>query len=298
MKTNGGSPSTESTGMKSGATESTRHLSRRTFVVGSLASGFALAVLPVSAQTITTDTKGMVAGEVMIPMQGGNIPAYRAMPAAGGPFATVIVVHEIFGVHEHIKDICRRLAKQGYFAVAPSLYAREGDVTGMRDMKDVMKVVSQVPDSQVADDLDATVKWAASTGKADTAKLGIVGFCWGGRQVWLYSAHNPNLKAGVAWYGVLLWTKSKITPENPIDLVSQMNAPVLGLYGGADEHIPASQVDELRMSLKNAGKPSEIIIYPGTPHGFNADYRPSYRPRQAKDAWQRMLAWLKDHGVA
>jgi carboxymethylenebutenolidase len=275
-----------------------RQLSRRAFVVGSLASGFALAVLPVSAETITTDAKGLVAGEVKIPAPGGEIPAYRAMPAAGGPFATVLVVHEIFGVHEHIKDICRRLAKAGYFAVAPALYAREGDVTGMGDMKDVMKVVSKVPDSQVAADLDATVAWAANTGKADTAKLGVVGFCWGGRQVWLYAAHNPSLKAGVAWYGVLRWTKNKLTPKDPIDLVSQMNAQVLGLYGGADEHIPTSQAEELRVSLKAAGKPSEIIIYPNTPHGFNADYRPSYRPKQAKDAWQRMLAWLKEHGVA
>jgi carboxymethylenebutenolidase len=273
------------------------HLSRRTFVVGSLAGGFALAVLPVSAETITTDTKGLVAGEVKIPAPGGQIPAYRAMPAAGGPFPTVLVVHEIFGVHEHIKDICRRLAKLGYFAVAPALYAREGDVAGMHDMKDVMKIVSQVPDSQVASDLDATVAWAASTGKADTAKLGIVGFCWGGRQVWLYAAHNPNLKAGAAWYGVLRWTKNKLTPNDPIDLVQKINAPVLGLYGGADDHIPVSQVDELRAALKAAGKPSEIIIYPDTPHGFNADYRPSYRPRQAKDAWRRMLAWFKEHGV-
>lgn len=273
-------------------------LSRRAFVVGGLASGFALAVLPVSAQTVTTDTKGLVAGEVKIPAPGGAIPAYRAMPAAGGPFATVLVVHEIFGVHEHIKDICRRLAKAGYFAVAPALYARQGDVTGMADMKDVMKVVSRVPDSQVAADLDATVAWAASTGKADTAKLGSVGFCWGGRQVWLYAAHNPRLKAGVAWYGVLRWTKNTLTPKDPIDLVAQMNAPVLGLYGGADEHIPTPEVEELRMSLKAAGKPSEIIIYPKTPHGFNADYRPTYRPRQARDAWKRMLAWLKDHGVA
>ncbi len=272
-------------------------ISRRAFVVATLAGGFALAVLPVSAQTITTDNNGLIAGEVKIPVPDGQIPAYRAMPAGGGPFPTVLVAHEIFGVHEHIKDICRRLAKAGYFAVAPALYARQGDVSGMTDMHDVMKVVSRVPDAQVASDLDATVKWAASTGKADTQRLGIVGFCWGGRQVWLYSAHNPNLKAGVAWYGVLRWTKNKLTPHDPIDIVQQMHAPVLGLYGGADEHIPIDQVEELRISLKSHGKPSEIVIYPDTPHGFNADYRPSYRPRQAKDAWKRMLAWLKDHGV-
>lgn len=273
-------------------------LSRRAFVVGTVAGGFALAVLPVSAQTITTDTKGLTAGEVRITTADGVFPAYLAMPARGGPFPTVIVVHEIFGVHEHIKDICRRLAKAGYFAVAPALYARQGDVTKTSDMKDVMKIVSQVPDSQVASDLDATVAWAEGTGRANTAKLGIVGFCWGGRQVWLYAAHNPKLKAGVAWYGVLNWSKSKLSPTNPIDLVPQINAPVLGLYGGADEHIPVSQVEKLQLSLKGAGKPSEIVVYPDTPHGFNADYRPSYRPRQAKDGWRRMLAWFKDHGVA
>lgn len=280
------------------STLSERHLSRRAFVVGTLAGGFALAVLPVSAQTITTDTNGLTAGEVKIPVAGGTVPAYRAMPATGGPFPTILVAHEIFGVHEHIKDICRRLAKAGYFAVAPALYAREGDVAGLSDLKQVMKVASKVPDRQVASDLDATVDWAASTGKADIAKLGIVGFCWGGRQVWLYAAHNPHLKAGVAWYGPLSWTRNKLTPDDPIDIAKQINAPVLGLYGGADEHIPVSQVVELRAALKTAGKPSEIVIYPDTPHGFNADYRPSYRPRQAKDAWKRMLAWFKDHGVA
>ena len=279
-------------------TLSNRRLSRRAFVVGTLAGGFALAVLPVSAQTITTDTNGLIAGEVKIPVAGGAIPAYRAMPAKGGPFPTILVAHEIFGVHEHIKDICRRLAKDGYFAVAPALYAREGDVIGLSDLKEVMKVASKVPDAQVASDLDATVAWAASTGKADTAELGIVGFCWGGRQVWLYAAHSPHLKAGVAWYGPLSWTRNKLTPNDPIDIVNQINAPVLGLYGGADEHIPVAQVQALQAALKAAGKPSEIVIYPDTPHGFNADYRPSYRPKQAKDAWKRMLAWFKDHGVA
>ena len=279
-------------------TLSNRRLSRRAFVVGTLAGGFALAVLPVSAQTITTDTNGLIAGEVKIPVAGGAIPAYRAMPAKGGPFPTILVAHEIFGVHEHIKDICRRLAKDGYFAVAPALYAREGDVIGLSDLREVMKVASKVPDAQVASDLDATVAWAASTGKADTAELGIVGFCWGGRQVWLYAAHSPHLKAGVAWYGPLSWTRNKLTPNDPIDIVNQINAPVLGLYGGADEHIPVAQVQALQAALKAAGKPSEIVIYPDTPHGFNADYRPSYRPKQAKDAWKRMLAWFKDHGVA
>jgi carboxymethylenebutenolidase len=272
--------------------------SRRAFIVGSLAAGFALAVLPVSAETITTDTNGLSAGEVKIPVEDGSIPGYRAMPDRGGPFPTILVVQEIFGVHEHIKDICRRLAKVGYFAVAPALYAREGDVVSMSDIKQIMQVVAKVPEPQVASDLDATVAWARSTGEANTSKLGIVGFCWGGRQVWLYAAHNPELKAGVSWYGVLERPKNDKTPTNPIALVPRINAPILGLYGGADAGIPVSQIDAMRDALRAAGKPSEIIVYPDTPHGFNADYRPSYRPQQAKDGWKRMLAWFKQHGMA
>jgi carboxymethylenebutenolidase len=272
--------------------------SRRAFIVGSLAAGFALAVLPVSAQTITTDANGLIVGEVKIPVEGGSIPGYRAMPDAAGPFPTILVVQEVFGVHEHIKDICRRLAKAGYFAVAPALYAREGDVVGMSDIKQIMQVVAKVPERQVASDLDATAAWAKSTGKADTSKLGIVGFCWGGRQVWLYAAHNPKLKAGVAWYGVLQRPKNDMTPDNPINLVQRINAPILGLYGGADPGIPVAQIDAMRAALKAEGKPSEIVVYPNTPHGFNADYRPSYRPQQARDGWKRMLAWFKQHGVA
>jgi carboxymethylenebutenolidase len=272
--------------------------SRRTFVVTSLAAGFALAVQPVSAETITTDSNGLTVGEVKIPVQDGSIPGYRAMPAAGGPFATVLVVQEVFGVHEHIKDICRRLAEAGYFAVAPALYAREGDVAGMSDIDEILKIVARVPERQVTSDLDATVAWAKSTGQADVSRLGITGFCWGGRQVWLYAAHNSQLKAGVAWYGVLQRPKSELTPANPIDLVPQLKAPVLGLYGGADPGIPMSQIDALQATLKSAGKPSQIVVYPDTPHGFNADYRPSYRPEQAKDGWKRMLAWFKDHGVS
>jgi carboxymethylenebutenolidase len=271
--------------------------SRRAFIVGSLAAGFAIAVLPVSAETITTDANGLTVGEVKIPTEDGSIPGYRAMPDAGGPFPTILVVQEVFGVHEHIKDICRRLAKVGYFAVAPALYAREGDVAGMSDLKQIMQVVAKVPERQVASDLDATAAWARSTGKADTSKLGIIGFCWGGRQVWLYAAHNPKLKAGVSWYGVLQRPKNDMTRANPIDLVQRINAPILGLYGGADPGIPVAQIDAMRAALKAAGKPSEIVVYPDTPHGFNADYRPSYRPQQARDGWQRMLAWFKQHGV-
>ena len=274
-------------------------ISRRAFVVGSLAAGFALAVMPVSADTITTDGNGLVAGEVKIPVEGGEIPAYRAMPASGGSFPTVLVVHEIFGVHEHIRDICRRLAKIGYFAVAPLLYSREGDVASMSDVQQIIaKVVAKVPDQQVASDLDAAVSWAKSTGRADTAKLGITGFCWGGRQVWLYAAHNPSLKAGVAWYGPLQSPASDLRPKNPIDLVNQIDAPVLGLYGGKDVGIPVAQIEQMRAALKAAGKPSEIVIYPGAGHGFNADYRPSYDPQAAQDGWKRMQAWFREHGVA
>jgi carboxymethylenebutenolidase len=221
------------------------------------------------------------------------------MPASGGPFPTVLVVHEIFGVHEHIKDICRRLAKVGYFAVAPLLFSREGDVASMADTQQIIaKVVAKVPDKQVASDLDATIAWAKSTGKADTTKLGITGFCWGGRQVWLYAAHNPSLKAGVAWYGPLESPKADIRPQNPIDLANQINTPILGLYGGKDMGITAAQIEQMRAALKAAGKPSEIVIYPDAGHGFNADYRPSYNPQAAKDGWNKMQSWFKDHGVA
>jgi carboxymethylenebutenolidase len=278
--------------------ESPRSLTRRSFVVGTLAAGFALAVLPVSAETITTDSKGIDAGEIQIPVDGGKIPVYRAMPAVGGPFPTVLVVHEIFGVHEHIKDLCRRLANLGYFAVAPALFAREGDVVRMTDMQQIMQVVAKVPDSQVASDLDATVAWAKSTGHADTQKLGVVGFCWGGCQVWLYSAHNPKVRAAVAWYGILRRPSTALAPKSPLDLASQIDVPVLGLYGEADAAIPMSQINLMRAELNAAGKPSEIVVYPNTPHGFNADYRPSYRPQQARDGWQRMEAWFRDHGVA
>jgi carboxymethylenebutenolidase len=275
-------------------------VSRRGFVVTSLASGFALAVQPVCAQTmITTDTNGLLANEAKIPAAGGDIPGYAAMPASGGPFPTVLVIQEIFGVHEHIKDICRRLAKLGYFAAAPALYAREGDVSGMSDIQEIVsKVVARVPDAQVASDLDATAAWAKGTGKADTAKLGVTGFCWGGRQVWLYAAHNPNLKAAVAWYGAVKRPGTDLQPKNPLDLVSQLKAPVLGLYGGADPGIPVDTLEEMKAALKAAHNPSEIVIYPDTPHGFNADYRPSYRPDQAKDGWNKMQAWFKQHGVA
>jgi carboxymethylenebutenolidase len=273
-------------------------VSRRDFVMTALAAGFALAVQPVSAQTITTDTAGLEAGEVKIPVGDGTIPAYRAMPAQGGPFPTVLVIQEIFGVHEHIKDICRRFAKLGYFAVAPELYARQGDVSKMTDFSEIInKVVSKVPDKQVMTDLDAAVAWAKTTGKADTTKLGATGFCWGGRIVWLYAAHNPNLKAGVAWYGRLVGQADELHPKHPLELVSDLKAPVLGLYGGADMGIPNDTVESMQKALKAANKPCEIVLYPDTPHGFHADYRPSYRKEQAETGWKRLQEWFKKNGA-
>lgn len=273
-------------------------VTRRDFVMTALAAGFALAVQPVSAQTITTDTAGLEAGEVKIPVGDGSIPAYRAMPAQGGPFPTVLVIQEIFGVHEHIKDICRRFAKLGYFAVAPELYARQGDVSKMTDFSEIIgKVVSKVPDKQVMSDLDAAVAWAKTTGKADTTKLGATGFCWGGRIVWLYAAHNPNLKAGVAWYGRLVGQADELHPKHPLELVSDLKAPVLGLYGGADMGIPNDTVESMQKALKEANKRSEIVLYPDTPHGFHADYRPSYRKEHAENGWKRLLEWFKKNGA-
>jgi carboxymethylenebutenolidase len=274
-------------------------LTRREFTATSLAAGFALAVQPVSAQTITTDTGGLEAGEVKIPVADGTMPAYRAMPAGSGPFPVVLVVQEIFGVHEHIKDICRRLAKLGYFAVAPELYARQGDVSKMENIQDIIStVVSKVPDAQVMSDLDATVAWAKGSNKGDTARLGTTGFCWGGRIVWLYSAHNSNVKAGVAWYGRLVNPPDPLHPTNPIDVVGALNAPVLGLYGAADQGIPVASVEKMRSALKDANKTAEIILYPDTPHAFYADYRPSYRKTEAADGWKRMLGWFQKNGVA
>jgi carboxymethylenebutenolidase len=274
-------------------------LTRRGFVMTSLAAGFAMATQPVSAQTITTDTQGLTAGEVKIPVTDGEVPAYRALPAGGGPFPVVLVVQEIFGVHEHIKDICRRLAKLGYFAAAPELYARQGDVSKITDFHEIIsRVVSKVPDKQVMSDLDAAVAWAKASGKANADKLAITGFCWGGRIVWLYSAHNPNLKAGVAWYGRLVGDADELHPKHPIDLVASLHAPVLGLYGEADGSIPVASVEKMRAALKDAGKTGEIILYPDTPHAFFADYRPSYRKDKAEDGWKRMLEWFKKYGVS
>jgi carboxymethylenebutenolidase len=271
---------------------------RRGFVMTSLATGFALSVQPVSAEAIHTDATGLEAGEVKVPVQDGSIPAYRAMPDKGGPFPTVLVVQEIFGVHEHIKDLCRRLAKVGYYAIAPELYARQGDPSKYTEIPTLIsEIVSKVPDAQVMSDLDATEAYAKASGKADTSRLAITGFCWGGRITWLYAAHNPDLKAAVAWYGVIDRPRTELQPKYPIDLAADLKAPVLGLYGAADQGIPVDTVEKMQAACKAAGKTCEIKIYPDTPHGFNADYRPSYREEAAKDGWAKLLAWFKEHGV-
>ena len=270
---------------------------RRGFVVTTLASGFALAVQPVSAETIKTDTEGLEAGEVKIPVKDGELPAYRAAPKKGENFPVILVVQEIFGVHEHIKDICRRLAKLGYLAIAPELYARQGDVSKLTAFPDILKIVNKVPDAQVMSDLDAATAWAKKSGKGNTDKLGVTGFCWGGRIVWLYAAHNPELKAGVAWYGRIVGKADDLHPKHPIDLAASLKAPVLGLYGGADDGIPNDTVEQMKKAVKEAKQPSEIVLYPDTHHGFHADYRPTFRQKEAEDGWQKLQEWFKKHGV-
>jgi len=271
---------------------------RREFMLNLLAGGFALAVQPVSAQTVVTDVKGLTAGEVELATADRPIPAYHARPATGGPFPIVLVVQEIFGVHEHIRDVCRRLAKVGYLAVAPELFVRQGEVSGIGDVQQILKeVVSKVPDKQVMADLDAAIGWAATLGRGDPARVGITGFCWGGRITWLYCVHNRKLKAGVAWYGRLMGPETELTPRHPLDIAARLTVPVLGLYGGADGGIPLDAVEQMRAGLAKGDSGSEIIVYAEAPHAFFADYRASYRKAAAEDGWNRMLGWFKSHGV-
>lgn len=270
---------------------------RKDLTMTALAAGFAAAVQPVAQTQIVTASEGLVAGEVKIPTGDGEMPGYRAMPAGRKGLPVVLVVQEIFGVHEHIRDVARRLAHAGYLAVAPELYARQGDVSKLSGMDEIRAIVAQVPDAQVMSDLDAAADWAMKNG-GDRAKLGITGFCWGGRIAWLYAAHNPALRAGVAWYGRVEGAASALQPRHPIDVVGALEAPMLGLYGGADAGIPNESVERMRAALKAAGKPSEIHTYPGAPHAFLADYRPSYRKEPAEDGWKRLLEWLRRHGVA
>lgn len=275
-----------------------KEITRRKFITtATLATGFAIAVQPISAKVVTTDAKGLVAGAVKIPVKDGEIPAYIAMPNTGKDFPVVLVIQEIFGVHEHIQDVCRRFAKLGYSAIAPQLFVRQGDVLKLSSVEEIRKVVARVPDAQVLSDLDATVAWAVKSAKGDANRLGITGFCWGGRITWLYAAHNPNVKAGVAWYGRLVGDITKLTPKHPVDIASALKVPVLGLYGGKDTGIPLETVNQMRDRLKSSSSKSEIIVYPDAPHAFFADYRPSYRETEAKFGWLRLNAWFKEYGV-
>lgn len=273
--------------------------SRRDFVRASLGSSFAAAVLPVTAQTIVkTDSAGLTVGEVVVKVGDLSLPVYRAMPSGAKNLPVVLVVSEIFGVHEHIADVARRFARQGYLALAPELFTRHGDPGSYGEVgKLISEVVNQTHDAQVMADLDACVGWAQANG-GDTRKLAITGFCWGGRIVWMYAAHNPALSAGVAWYGPLARAYA-VGDRTAIEVAPRIKAPMLGLYGGDDSGIPNASVEQMRAALQAAGNTrSEIVLYPGAPHAFHADYRPSYRKAEAEDGWRRCLAWLATHGVA
>ncbi len=254
--------------------------------------------MPVMAQTvIKTDTAGLTAGTIMLMVGGQQVPVYRAQPEGKSNLPVVLVVSEIFGVHEHIADVARRFAKQGYLALAPELFIRQGDASSYSSIADLIKnVVSKVPDAQVMGDLDACVAWAKANG-GNVDKLAITGFCWGGRITWMYSAHNPAIKAGVAWYGRLIGEKSALTPSYPIDIAANLKTPVLGLYGLKDDGIPQDSIEKMKAALAQGGNKSEFVVYPNSGHAFHADYRPSYVEADAKDGWKRCLVWFKEHGV-
>ena len=273
-------------------------------MVATIGVGYAAAVLPEMAQAaaISTYGAGLVEGEVMVNVAGFDVPVYRSMPAGAGPFPVVLVLSEIFGVHEHIADLTRRFAQLGYMALAPELFMRQGDAQGYAVMADLMKeVVNKVPDAQVLQDLDAVVAWAGANG-GDVARLAVTGFCWGGRQTWLYAAHQPKVKAAVAWYGRLVGERSARTPKQPVDIAAQLQAPVLGLYGGADRGIGLDTVAQMQAALAAAkgnasAQASEFVVFDDAPHAFHADYRPSYREAAAKAGWAQCVAWFKKNGV-
>ncbi|HEY2034406.1 MAG TPA: dienelactone hydrolase family protein [Rhizomicrobium sp.] len=275
-------------------------VTRRAFAATGLVAGFTMATGPLNAATILTDANGLDAGEVSVPVSDGKIPGYRAKPAGKANLPVILVVQEVFGIHEHIRDICRRFAHQGYYAIAPSLYARQGD-PGKYDMdhlKDLfVDIVSKVPDAEVMSDLDSTVAFASTDG-ADISHMGITGFCWGGRIVWLYIAHNQKVKAGVAFYGALRSPSpvSPLRPKYPLDLAAQIDAPVLAFYGGQDKGIKVADIEEMRGALHDAGKTNfKLELFPDAQHGFFADYRPSYNEKDAKQAWSEMLAWFRKY---
>lgn len=278
--------------------ETNDSLTRRALLATGLSTGFALAVQPIAEAAITTDSNGLVVGETKVKAPDGvMVPTYQAHPAKGKNFPVVVVVQEVFGVHEHIKDVCRRFAKRGYYAIAPELYYRQGDVSKLKDIPQILEVVGRVPDAQVMSDLDATVAHVKATGIANTAKLAITGFCWGGRIVWLYAAHNPKVKAGAAWYGQLTKGRGEVAPTKAVDLAPKLTVPVIGLYGGKDNGIPVVDVEAMREALATGKSKSKIIVYPDAEHGFHADYRPSYNEKDAKDAFAKLLTWFKDHGA-
>lgn len=267
-------------------------ISRRHFITtATLSTGFTIAAQPVLSQAITTPSRGLRVDTVSIPTANGKIPAYWATPLGTGNFPIILVVQEIFGVHAHIQDVCRRLANLGYMAIAPEMFYRQGDVAQLTEIAEIRKVVAQVPDAQVMADLDATVAWAITNG-GDKQRIGITGFCWGGRIVWLYAVHNPQIKAGVAWYGRLIGDRNDLTPKQPIDVARSLTVPVLGLYGGADQGIPNDTVAQMQKLLP---APSQIILYPDMPHAFFADYRASYRQQTAEDGWQKLQGWFKQY---
>lgn len=275
--------------------------SRREFLVAAAAAGIALSVRPVVAQTmIVTPAEDLDTGNTKITAKDGTaLPVYYAAPKKDGKVATVLVIPEIWGAHEHIKDVARRLAKAGYFAVVVEPYVRIGDLTKLTEIREVLAGANKLTDEQCFSDLDTAVEWASRQPKADVGRLGITGFCRGGRTTWMYTAHSKQIKAGVAWYGGLS-ANPPAQPLTPADIAGKLNAPVLGLYGGADQGIPQEAVDRLKAALANSekGKQSEVHVYPGMPHAFHADYRPSYRKEAAEDGWKRMLAWFAKHGVA
>jgi carboxymethylenebutenolidase len=275
---------------------------RRTFIKAALGTGFAAAVLPVSAQTVHTDSEGLDAGEVAVRSGGDIVPIYRAQPKGKTHLPVVVVIHEIFGVHEHIADVCRRLAKQGYLALAPNLFARQGDPMAYPTIQQLNdELISKVADEQAMADIDATLAWAGEHG-GDLKRLGVIGFCWGGRIVWLYNEHNPKVRAAVVWYGPLGGARTALKPSRPVDNVARLHAPTLGMYGGKDTGITQDQVAQMKEALAQGPQParraSDIIVYPDAGHAFFADYRPSYRQADAQDSWRRALAWLKAHGIA
>jgi carboxymethylenebutenolidase len=276
----------------------TAPFSRRGFMTAStaVAAGYTLAAGPVRADVIKTDTTGLAVGDAKIKVADGEMPGYFAKPAGATNPPVVLVAMEIFGLHEYIKDVTRRLAKLGAFAVAPDYYFRKGDLTKITEIPQLMPAVNAKPDAELLSDLDATVAWAKSQG-GDTARLGIIGFCRGGRTVWEYAAHSDALKAGVAFYGPPVDPPNPLWPKSPTQLAPDMKAPVLGLYGEADTGIPVASVEALKAALAANKKTAEFKIYPGAPHGFHADYRASYRQDAAEDAWKQMIAWFKTYKV-